>query len=188
MSLAGGPASARLFVALDLPEAVRDDLAAWGGRCAAGESELRAVGRDALHVTLCFLGSRRAAEVEAIGAAVVACTGPAPRLALAPAEWLPPRRPRVLAATVRDLDGTLERLQGRVATALAAGGWYVPDRRPFHPHVTVARVRRGGRRPRRPAAAPDAGAFAGAALTLYRSHAGAGPAFYEALSRVALAA
>jgi 2'-5' RNA ligase len=46
--------SQRLFVALDLPEQVRDRIAAWQRRAAA--EGLRAVRRQALHLTLAFLG------------------------------------------------------------------------------------------------------------------------------------
>ena len=70
------------------------------------------------------------------------------------------------------------RLQAGVSEALAEGGWYRPEKRPFWPHVTVARVRpeaRGSKRPatveRPPGALPEALSepFFGVRLTLYRS-------------------
>ena len=45
---------ARLFVALDLPDAVRDGLADWQRR-ALSDPALRPMRPEALHVTLCFL-------------------------------------------------------------------------------------------------------------------------------------
>ena len=57
--------------------------------------------------------------------------------------------------------------------------------RPFRPHVTVARVRRGPR-PSRDLPDPPRATFAGEAVTLFRSHLGRGPARYEALERVEL--
>ena len=45
---------ARLFVALDLPDAVRDGLAEWQRR-ALSDPALRPMRPEALHVTLCFL-------------------------------------------------------------------------------------------------------------------------------------
>jgi 2'-5' RNA ligase len=45
----------RLFVALDLPDAVREGLVAWGER-ELRDPALRPVRPEALHVTLAFLG------------------------------------------------------------------------------------------------------------------------------------
>lgn len=205
--------SARLFVALDLPAAVLDALVAWREPVlAASEGALRPVAEEALHVTLCFLGSLPADEAGAIGAAVERAVGAAAErlvgadagggapsgasvaqiagdLALGAPLWLPRRRPHALALAVADGDGSLGRLQGGLAAALAAGGWFEPEERRFLPHVTVARVRRSGdpralarqELPEEPSAA-----FAGEAVTLYRSHLGRGGARYEALARVSL--
>ena len=74
---------------------------------------------------------------------------PAAELAVGEPLWLPPRRPRVLAVALEDPDGALGRTQTAVSSALAAGGWYVPETRPFLAHVTVARVRKGARAWRR---------------------------------------
>ena len=138
--------SARLFAAVDLPDAVRAQLSAFGRACAAADPALRVVAPDGLHVTLAFLGHRPLDEVEAAAAAVRAAA-PAPRLRIrlelgAPL-WLSPRRPHVLTVALHDVDGELARLQAAVATGLAAALDWVPERRAFRPHVTVARVRRG---------------------------------------------
>jgi 2'-5' RNA ligase len=78
-------------------------------------------------------------------------------------------------------------VQGTVAAALADLGVLAPERRRFRPHVTVARVRRGARLDQRSLPpVPAVGAFAGAALTLYRSRLGAPGARYEPLARVGL--
>jgi 2'-5' RNA ligase len=47
-------------------------------------------------------------------------------------------------ATIEDRSRGLDRLQSRLAIALAELGVYPPERRPFNPHVTLARVS-GGR-------------------------------------------
>lgn len=186
MSGRSRPATERLFVALELPALAREELAAWGARRAGADPALRALPADALHLTLCFLGSRPRGEVAAIGDAVARCAGPAPLLSLAGAEWLPSSRPRVLAVEVEDRDGALGGLRERVAEALAVAGRYRPERRAFHPHVTVARVRRGERPRRAGPRAPDLAELRCDALTLFRSDLGGGPARYEALARVAL--
>jgi 2'-5' RNA ligase len=178
--------SARLFAALELPAPVRSALAEFGRAAAADDFALRAVGDDALHVTLAFLGHRSLDDNEPACDAVRAAAGPVPALALGDVLWLAPRRPHVLTVEVRDADGALFALQERVVAALVDAVGYEPDRRRFRPHVTVARVRHGAA-PRR-GGLPDAprAEFAGEAAVLYRSWLGGGPARYEALERVAL--
>jgi len=95
----------------------------------------------------------------------------------------------VLAVALDDRHGELAAMQERLLAALVDGGWHEPEPRPYLPHVTVARVRRGdGWRP--PAAPPEAPVdlvFDGCGLTLYRSHLDPGGARYEALTRAPLA-
>jgi 2'-5' RNA ligase len=182
--------SARLFAALELPAPVREALAAFGHAAAEGDFALRPVRDDALHVTLAFLGHRPLDDIEPAAEAVreAALAGDAPAdLALGEPLWLAPRRPHVLTVAVLDRDGALMALQERVVGALADTIGYEPERRRFRPHVTVARVRHGARP--RLGGLPEApsGAFAGDAVTLYRSYLGGGPARYEAVERVALA-
>lgn len=178
--------SARLFAALDLPAGVREELASFGRAAADADSVLRPVPADGLHVTLAFLGHRPLDEIEPAAAAVRACAAPVDSLSLGAPLWLSPRRPHVLTVEIRDGDGALGRLQAAVAGALADAVGFEPERRRFRPHVTVARVRRGGA-PRTTGlpAAPSA-AFAGEALTLYRSYLGGRPVRYEAVERVVL--
>lgn len=191
----GEVATARLFVALDLPGTVLDALVAWRAPVLAARRELRAVPVESLHVTLAFLGSLPEGEIPALCEAVTGCVAPesgaVAGLSLAAPLWLPRRRPRVLSVGVEDRDGTLARLQERVAARLADGGWYTPEARPYLPHVTAARVR--GREPGAAAltgmelAPLDAPAtFAGEAVALYRSHLGGSGARYEPLVRIPL--
>jgi 2'-5' RNA ligase len=180
--------SARLFAALDLPAGVRDQLGAYGRAAAADDFALRPVRDDALHVTLAFLGHRALDDIEPAREAIRAAAGPvnAVPLALGAALWLSPRRPHVLTIELEDPTGALARLQAGVTEALVDAVGYAPERRRFRPHVTVARVRHGAT-PRR-SGLPDApsAAFAGEAVTLYRSHLGGGPARDAALERVDL--
>ena len=185
--------SARLFVALELPAGVRASLAAFGRAAADADPALRAVGEDALHVTLVFLGHRALEDVDLAAEAVgEAATGvAAPLLELGAPLWLSPRRPHVLTVALADPSHALAALQAAVSVALVDALGIVPERRRFLPHVTVARVRRGAvpRRGRLPDPPWEEGqAFAGEAVTLYRSHLGGGPARYEPLLRVPLVA
>lgn len=177
--------SARLFVALELPAAVRADLAAFGHAAADGDDALRAVRDEALHATLAFLGHRDPAEIPLAASAARQTPTTAPPLALGEPLWLAPRRPHVLTVALDDLDGALAELRAQVVARLAAALDWTPERRAFRPHVTVARVRHGAR-VRRELPDPPRATFAAEAVTLFRSHLGRGPARYEVLERVQL--
>jgi RNA 2',3'-cyclic 3'-phosphodiesterase len=177
-----------MFVALDLPIAARSALAEWRDALVDGRDDLRPVAPEALHVTLVFLGWQDEAAAEAIGAAAFASADPAPVLQPAGVRPLPPRNPRLFALDLRDEDGRASALQAGVSNALEAGGWYRPEKRPFWPHITLARVKRGRRRvpPLPDAPAPPASAFPASELTLYRSTLRPQGALYEPLARAGL--
>ena len=129
---------------------------------------LRPVAPDALHLTLAFLGSRPPEDVDAI-APIVAREHAAPELALDKVLLLPPRHARVLTVALDDPTGALAALQSRVSSALEAAGVYTPEKRPFRPHVTVARLRPRTRPPRDATLHLDRRQFGATAVTLYAS-------------------
>jgi RNA 2',3'-cyclic 3'-phosphodiesterase len=178
-----------MFVALDLPSEARSALASWRDTVVEGRRDLRPVRPQALHVTLVFLGWQDEAAAEAIaGAAFSAAPAGAAELRAGAVKPLPPRDPRLFALDLEDAGGRASALQAAVSDALAAGGWYTPEKRPFWPHVTLARVKRGERRvaplPHDPA--PPAEPFEARELTLYRSTLRPQGALYEPLARTAL--
>jgi RNA 2',3'-cyclic 3'-phosphodiesterase len=182
----------RLFVALDLPAGVREEIVAWGSR-ELRDPALRAVAVENLHVTLAFLGHRDEEEVEPVAAAVTASAGAAPRMELGEPEARPGRgRPRVFALPVRS-DGAVE-LQAELAGRLARGGLHEAEKRPFWPHVTVARVRSEKGRPlavsKPPGALPGSlrKPFFGVRVALYRSELQPRGARYVPLAQVELSA
>jgi RNA 2',3'-cyclic 3'-phosphodiesterase len=182
---APGPDHLRLFVALELPQPARDALIEFRD-AAADPAVWRPVAPDALHLTLAFLGRRPATDLAAIDEVLYASVSPAPRLALGTALLLPPRRARVLCASLDDLDGTLGDLQSRVSDGLAAAGVYTPETRPFRAHATVARLRPRARAPRAVEAAPEPLEFLGEALTLFVSRLHPSGARYEPIVRLEL--
>jgi 2'-5' RNA ligase len=179
--------SARLFVALEMPESVCSSLAAFGRAAAEHDGALRPVRTDALHLTLAFLGHRALDEIDPAREAVRGVRSAAPALTLGDPLWLAPRRPRVLTVALVESGGVLAALQAQVVSLLAAALPWEPETRPFRPHATVARVRHGWRpRVRDLPEAPRA-AFVAEAVVLFRSHLGGrGPARYEALERMGL--
>jgi 2'-5' RNA ligase len=164
----------RLFLALRLPEQVLDVLEAWQGQLHG----VRAVPRSHLHVTLAFLGSRPAGELEAIVGALRAAAVVAPAdLPLAPSRY---RETRSVAMLVLDdPGGGATALAEDVQARLEGLGVYRREGRPWLPHVTVARFRE---RPRLRLDPPAMRTFvpSDAAAYLSRLHPRAGSAGGEA--------
>lgn len=183
----------RLFVALDLPDQIRDGLTAWG-EAELIDPALRPVRPESLHVTLVFLGHREADEAAAIVAAVRDLSAPAVLMKLEDPISLPRRRRAAVFALPAPSPATTDLHHGLVDKMVTAG-LHEDDGRDFWPHVTVARVRqegRGSRRPtavaRRPRDLPDPlkEPFYAVRLTLYRSELQPGGARYVPLAQVEL--
>jgi 2'-5' RNA ligase len=183
--VATAASKARLFVALDLPEDAREELVAWRAR-ALDHADLRLVRPEGLHVTLAFLGHLPEQEIPRIAAALP--PGAArPRLQALGVKPVPPRQPRLFALDLADEDGRAAAIQSAVSGALEQLGLYEPEKRPFWPHVTLARVRKGGRVKRLELPGPPGDAWGAEALTLYRSRLSREGARYEPVHRVPLA-
>jgi RNA 2',3'-cyclic 3'-phosphodiesterase len=181
-----GSPRARLFVALEPADADRGGLAVWRDELVAGRDDLRPVGGGALHLTLVFLGWQYERDVERIGRVVESSArGSVPRLTPLGVKAVPPRRPRLFALDLEDEEGRATGLQGALSSALEAERLYRPEKRPFWPHMTLARVKRNRR------AAPLEGGelpprFDAPTLTLYRSTLRPQGAVYDPLRRVEL--
>ena len=177
-----------MFVALDLPEPQRSALASWRDELMAGRRDLRPVAAESLHVTLAFLGWQDEAAAEEIAAAAFgAASDFAPALLSAGSvRPLPPRGPRLFALDLEDEEGRCSGLQDAVSHALQAGRFYRPEKRPFWPHVTLARVKRGARAGPLPELAPPAAPMRAGELTLYRSTLRPQGAVYDPLARLRL--
>ncbi len=183
----------RLFVALDLPEEMREGIVAWGQEALADQA-LRPVAPESLHVTLAFLGYQSEREVERIAATVRESAAPAPWVELRDPEPRPPRGRARLFALPAISPGT-EALQAGLEQRLVEAGLYQPEKRPFWPHVTVARVRPEARGSRRPAVVSEPPGAIPAELseprisvrmTLYRSVLQPTGAHYVPLAQVEL--
>lgn len=182
-----------MFVALDLPEGVRDGIGAWGVEALA-DPALRVVQPESLHVTLAFLGYRPEKEAARIAAAMEEGAGPAPLVELLDPVPRPPRGQARLFA-LPALSPGAEQIQSALSGILVAERLYEPEKRDFWPHVTIARVRpegRGSRRPMRVERPPKelptglSEAFYGVRMTLYRSELQPQGARYVPLAQVEL--
>lgn len=137
----------RLFLAIPLPEHVRAQIEDLSTRLQKGVQFTKArpswVNTHSIHLTLAFLGGTPPAKVDAISAAALQVAGgfsplriEIKRLGVFP-DW---HRPRVLWAGMRERTHQLETLQRSLNDALARIG-FRPDSKPFHPHLTLARIK-----------------------------------------------
>jgi 2'-5' RNA ligase len=168
----------RLFVAVWPPESVLDQVAELSAELQdrSMDGSVRWTSRDQWHVTVRFLG-----EVEDPVPVVAALSD----VRLTPTEARLGPRPELLGRQVVSLpvDG-LDQLAAEVVRTTASVG-QAPDPRPFRGHLTLARLRRGGRRVRGrdlDDAVVDA-RWTVNELVLVRSHLGSGGANYEILHR-----
>lgn len=140
---------ARLFVALDLPDSLREGIVAWG-REELRDPAMRVVAPESLHVTLAFLGYLPEKEILPLAEIVQGLAMAAPSIELGgPVAKPSSRRPRLFALPATSSGAVA--LQSELEEALVVKRLYRPEKRRFWPHVTVARVKSAGRGSRRPA-------------------------------------
>ncbi len=126
----------RLFIAIDLPDTVKDQL----GTLQTRISTARWVSRQQMHVTLCFLGETD--RIDDIKAALAGVKAPPFALTLSGVGRFPTRRkqpPRVLWVG-SDPSPALHELHQQVTDAMSRLG-FAPEDRPFSPHITLARLK-----------------------------------------------
>jgi RNA 2',3'-cyclic 3'-phosphodiesterase len=185
---------ARLFVALDLPDDVRVGIVDWQ-KSALADPALRVVRPEALHMTLVFLGYQAEKDAKAIAKAAFDVDLPAPAVELLTEPVGVPRgkRPRLVALAANSEDTVA--LQARVEERLVEEGFYEPEKRPFWPHLTVARVRPEAPRSRKPALLTTEPQplpehmfrfFRPTRLVLFKSHLRRTGAEYESLAELEL--
>jgi len=137
----------RLFVALDLPEAVREALHELIARLKPECRSAKWVRPEAMHVTLKFIGEVDAARLDSIRVALATVDSAQPvdmhfrGLGFFPNE----RRPRVLWCGVQ-ASANLAELAADVDRALVPLG-IAAESREFVPHLTLARFRAEGGSP-----------------------------------------
>lgn len=169
----------RLFVALPLPEDLRERLAGLSG----GLPAVRWVPAENMHVTLRFVGEVDEGVADDLHDALSGVRAPAFDLALAGVGTFgPERNPHALWAGV-ERSAPLAHLREKVESALVRAG-LEPETRRFTPHVTLARMKAApGPRLAQFMASHDAlrlGPFACDRFVLYSSHLGRAGAAYRA--------
>jgi len=179
----------RVFFAIDLDESSREAacevLAAL--RASPGGEGVRWVRREALHVTLRFLGNIEPAQVASLAQAVGSeLAGQTPfALTLGEARLFPsPRRPRAVALEVGP-EAELSGLAQAVGRGTESCG-FEAEERAFRAHLTLGRIKQG----RGPATAglrvPEGNPSLVRDVVLFRSELGRSGASYTPLERMEL--
>ena len=180
----------RVFCAIELPPEVRARAAEHIARLRERAPKVRASWDRAekLHITLKFLGEIEQARVEALTHAAERASQSVPGidLSIEGAGAFPPRGlPRVLWLGVLDPSGGLARLQHRLEDECTLEG-FAREERPFHPHLTIARLRTPEGARRLAALHKELGfeavSLAATELTVVRSELGPGGSRYSTIS------
>lgn len=132
----------RLFVAVHLPQEIRERLALVQERLRRAQADVSWVKPANLHITLKFLGETEPKRLERIGPVLAeAARNVTPfSLAVAGVGAFGGRIPRVVWVGVREGTAPLEALAGAVESGLARLG-FPKEKRGFTAHFTLGRVR-----------------------------------------------
>ncbi len=182
----------RCFLAIGLPERIKEILVDLRARLATAGAEVRWVRPEGYHLTLKFFGNIAEGKLAAlVRAAEKARDGISPfELTLSGVGFFPERgAPRVVWVGLSGELAPLFELHRRLEKAFKKVG-FAPEKRPFHPHLTLGRIK-GPRRTeelRRLAEklSVPAESFRVERLTFYRSDLRPDGAVYTALKEVAL--
>ncbi|MDQ3684755.1 MAG: RNA 2',3'-cyclic phosphodiesterase [Acidobacteriota bacterium] len=183
--------SLRVFCAVEIPAEVKKRIADHVAflRPHASDDTARWERAEKLHVTMKFFGEIPRQRIEDLSRAVTRAADFVPpfNLAVRGTGVFPPRvAPRVLWLGVHDDSSGLEKLQAALEGECARVG-FTREPRPFHPHLTIARLR-SARGAREIAEAHTQNNFQGeefavTEVIVMRSELGQGGSKYTVLSR-----
>jgi len=137
----------RLFIALPLPQEMKERLASLQVDWKRKAHGVRWVRPEGLHITLKFLGHVPEGEIQGIKRVMerVSLGFPPFRVGIRGAGAFPSlQKARVLWIGVEDSDGRLKGIFKALERGLEKLGFPREDR-PFRPHLTLGRVKEGGR-------------------------------------------
>ena len=135
----------RTFIAIELPDLLKARLSELqqGLTKQTPPRAVRWVSPEGIHLTLKFLGQTSVDKIEPIAKALtLACAPFSPFTCMAGGLGCFPnlRRPRVIWVAVEEPTGTISELQGAIERACSELG-FKGERRAFHPHLTLGRLR-----------------------------------------------
>jgi 2'-5' RNA ligase len=128
----------RLFVALDIEEAIRERMGGFVGELRTLAPNLRWVSPESLHITLKFIGEQPESKMSAIEAALAKVSAPSMRISFRGCGFFPaPKSARVFWIGV-EAGVELAQLARLVEDGLTPLG-IEKEKRAFSPHLTLAR-------------------------------------------------
>jgi 2'-5' RNA ligase len=133
----------RSFVAIEIPPEVKTFLSDISRRLQGFGGDVRWTRPEGIHITLKFLGNIKPDLIDVLRDALTPLFAQRMRFPLSvqgTGGFPDMRRPRVLWAGLNDPDQALVPLAAQVDTALESLG-FAKERRPFNPHLTLARFR-----------------------------------------------
>ena len=195
----------RLFVALDIDEAIRERIRGFVNDLRALAPNVRWISPESLHITLKFIGEQPESKLSAIEAALAKVAAPSMRTSFSGFGFFPNAKSSRVFWIGVEAEAQLMRLAKRVEEALVPLG-IEQEKRGFSPHLTLARDgggsgapgRQKGDRPNLSFAAvqrrlsgmppPEFGTMTALEFFLYQSHLSSKGSRYTRMARFALSA
>lgn len=126
----------RLFIAIDLPESIKESLL----KLVCKIPGARWSNREQLHLTLTFIGEVSNDQIPLIDQSLALLFAESFSLQLSSVGTFPnSKSPKILWVGVQ-LIPSLQRLKQHVDIALKQAISFVPEERDYHPHLTIARL------------------------------------------------
>lgn len=133
----------RAFVAIELSRAVRQELETLVNRLKKSGVRASWTSPDTMHLTLRFLGDITEDQAQVLAARLreqYAVLDPFELMIVGTGAFPTLKRPNIVWAGVIPLDGPLSAAQS-IAENAAQGIGLTPEKRKFHPHLTLARLK-----------------------------------------------
>ena len=179
----------RSFVAIEIEPEIKEAILAAGRRVQSAGLKATWMKREAIHLTLKFLGEielERIPEVTTALQEVATASAPFGFQVAGLGAFPNPRRPRVIWTGVEEETGALQSLWKEMEKTLFSLG-FKKEGRGFHPHITIARVRGAPKDLTSLLAEPfDAGDQEAAELVLFQSELHPSGAVHTPLARIPL--
>jgi len=140
-------ASIRSFVAIDISGEIRDNLKKIAAELKPKVNDIKWGRVDGIHLTLKFLGNVAQSMIPSLRGVMeeAAHTARPFKIGVKGLGAFPnPRNARVIWAGLEEPTGALGELARRIEKGMEPLG-FAPEKRPFHPHLTIGRARKGGR-------------------------------------------
>ena len=129
----------RLFVAIDIPDSIREQFREIQEVLRQSRARLNLVDFESMHITLKFIGEVTGSSLSQINEALSGIEISPFSLDVGIIATNNPKTPRVIWAEVQD-PGSCRNLAGLIDAALTPFG-IEPEKRRFRPHITIARVK-----------------------------------------------